>query len=235
MKGNLYASWAGLLLCLCLGACGGNGPQGAGTLQLQAATKGSLDSIGRIVAQTTQTYKNMDNATLIGKLVDQSKRKREPFNSLAFRELKTRKDVNTDTLASIVTQLRNADALLPLLLIRTLSDKAYLQVPVELRASVLTDALDQSKTFNAWGLPPFYLEDAAKALIECGRSALPALERLLTNTRPAPVYGSQQYPQYKYRLCDYALFFIERIQGHADFVLPASPEERDSLIKNLKP
>lgn len=226
-------------LCVCLLACKGSGQQGEGAVKTpeQQTASTRLDSIQKVVDQTTQTYKAMDNPTLIQKLVEQSKKQKEPFNSLAFRELKGRKDVNTDTLASLVAQLRNGDALLPLLLIRRLNDTAYLRVSVELRAGVLTDALDRSKTFNTWGLPHLYLEDAAKALIECGRSTLPALGRMLTDTRPAPVFGSQQYMEYKkyqYRLCDYALFFIEQIQGHTDFVMPVSPADRDSLIKNLK-
>jgi hypothetical protein len=37
--------------------------------------------------------------------------------------------------------------------------------------------------------------------------------------------------RYKYRLCDYALFFLKRAQGDAKFTLPATSSERDALIK----
>jgi len=41
------------------------------------------------------------------------------------------------------------------------------------------------------------------------------------------------YERYKYRLCDYALFFLERIQGNAEFQLPVSATDRDPLIKQI--
>lgn len=32
---------------------------------------------------------------------------------------------------------------------------------------------------------------------------------------------------------DYALFFLERIQGKTDFQMPLSPDDRDSLIRQI--
>ena len=87
-----------------------------------------------------------------------------------------------------------------------------------------------------WGLPDFNLQDASRALIETGKDAVPALKRTLSDCRPAPLFGSQEYmvyQRYKYRLCDYALFFLERIAGKAEFRLPTSPAERDAEIKKL--
>ena len=72
--------------------------------------------------------------------------KREPFNSLAYRELKDRKDVNSDSLVALIRERKNSDALLPLLLLRRFDERTYAQLPVDLRANVLTDALQQSKT-----------------------------------------------------------------------------------------
>jgi hypothetical protein len=195
-----------------------------------------VDSIQKIVAQTRQSYKAMDNPTLLKKLADQSKRQKEPFNSLAYREMASRKDVNPDTLVSLIHQLKDGDAILPLLLLRTLNDKAYTGVPVENKVIILTDALQRSKTFNMWGLPGQYPEDASKALIACGRSAIPALTRMLKQTSAAPLYGSKEsmvYQHYKFRLCDYALYFIEEIQGNTNFVMPVTPAERDALISKL--
>jgi hypothetical protein len=137
---------------------------------------------------------------------------------------------------ALVKENDNAAGLLPLLLLRKLDNKSYLQVPAENRAKILTDALQASKYFNTWGLPNFNLEDASRALIEAGRSAVPALKRMLSDTRPAPVFGSQEYmvyKQYNYRLCDYALFFLERIEGNAEFQLPMSVTDRDSEIKKM--
>jgi len=136
----------------------------------------------------------------------------------------------------MVRETKNGNAILPLLLLRSLNERTYKALPVELRSGVLTDALQRSKTFNMWGLPHLYLEEASKALLECDKSALPALERMLSDTLRAPVYGSQvamESIRYHYRLCDYALFFIEHLQGDTTFVMPLSPADRDALIKGI--
>jgi hypothetical protein len=224
-----------MFLCISLVGCSGGG-KNAATSQLRESAKTRLESLQKIAAQTAQTYRGMDNAALLQKLMEQSKAKREPFNSLAYRELRGRKDVNPDSLASLVRETHNGDALLPLVLLRELNEKAYLGIPAEERAEVLTDALQSSKTFNTWGLPHIYLEDASRAMLECGKSAYPALRRMLSETRPAPLFGSQEFMEYKryqYRLCDYALFFLEKMQGNANFRMPVSIADRDSLIKQM--
>lgn len=202
----------------------------------QTQMRTQMEQQEKLVAQTAQTYKAMDNAALINKLVEQSARKREPFNSLAYRELVARTNVDSKALADIVNEKKNSDAILPLLLLRKLDNKAYLQIPAEVRAGVLTDALSKSQTFNMWGMPNFYLEDASKALMESGESVYPGLRRMLADTRPAPVYGSKAYmiyTHYQFRLCDYALFYLKRMQGDANFVLPVSVADRDALIKAM--
>jgi hypothetical protein len=189
-----------------------------------------------MAAQTAQTYKNMDIPTLLGKLAEQSAAKKEPFNSLAYRELQGRSDVPADSLVALIHQTNNGNALLPLLLLRKLHEQQYLAIPAEERAAVLTDALQNSKMFNTWGLPHLYLEDASKAMLETGKSAYPALRRMLSDTRPAPVFGSKQFLEYKrynYRVCDYALFFLEETQGKKEFRMPVSAADRDSLIKEM--
>ena len=224
-----------MLLCMCLAGCGDRDKDAAKS-QSQETAKAKLESLQKIAAQTAQTYKEMDNPALLKKLVEQSTAKREPFNSLAYRELKGRNDVNADSLVSLVGEMNNGNALLPLLLLRKLNEKAYLDMPAELRATVLTDALQNSKMFNTWGLPHIYLEDASRAMLESGKSAYPALRRMLSETRPAPVFGGQEfmeYERYKYRLCDYALFFLEKMQGNADFRMPVSVADRDSLIREM--
>jgi hypothetical protein len=57
---------------------------------------------------------------------------------------------------------------------------------------------------------------------------------MLSETRPAPVYGSKAYMVYthfQFRLCDYALFYLKRMQGETNFTLPASVTDRDAQIK----
>ncbi len=112
----------------------------------------------------------------------------------------------------------------------------FLRKQLAFYAKILTSALEHSKYFNVWGLPNFYLEDASRAMVETGKSAAPELKRILSDTRPAPVFGSQEamaYQQYKYRVCDYALFFLEQIAGKQDFRMPVSPAERDPVIKEM--
>jgi hypothetical protein len=224
-----------MLPVICIASCG-RGDTDADKAKAQDAARTQLESLQKTVAQTAQTYKDMDNDALLKKLVEQSTARREPFNSLAYRELSGRKDVNTGALAAIVRDTNNGNALLPLLLLRKLNDKAYLDLPAELRANVLTDALRTSKFFNTWGLPHGYLEDASKAMLETGSSTVPALKQMLTDTRPAPFFGGQvamEAQRYQYRVCDFALFFLEKLQGNANFVMPVTAAERDALIRDM--
>src|ERR1700679_846005 len=122
-----------ILACLCAAGCG-NAKREETPEQTQL--KAQLDQQEKLAAQTAQTYHAMDNAALINKLVEQSARKREPFNSLAYRELVTRKDVDSKALASIVNERKNGDAILPLLLLRKLDQKSYTQIPAEVRSAV---------------------------------------------------------------------------------------------------
>lgn len=224
-----------MLLCIAIAGCTST-DKGNVLTDDQNKAKTRLESQMKEAAQTKQAYHAMDNAALLTKLVEQSKAQTEPFNSPAYRELKGRTDVDSKSLVALMKDNGNAGGLLPLLLLRKLDNSSYLQVPAELRARILTDALQNSKYFNVWGLPNFYLEDASNAMIEVGKSAAPALKRMLADTRPAPVFGSQEYMVYKkynYRLCDYALFFLKNIGDNTKFRMPVSVPDRDAAIKEL--
>lgn len=226
-----------IILCICFAGCSSSKEKNPPLTSDQNAAKSKMDEQMKEAAKTAQTYHAMDNPTLLNHLMEQSKALKEPFNSLAYRELKTRTNVDPSALATLVKENPNAGGLLPLLLLRKLDNTAYMNISAETRAKVLTDALQASKTFNTWGLPGVYLQDGSNAMIEAGRSAFPALKHMLGETRPAPLFGSKEYmlaQQYKYRLCDYALFFLKRIEGDERFTLPAKPEERDALIKQAK-
>ncbi|MGP8253459.1 MAG: hypothetical protein ACLQHF_15620 [Terracidiphilus sp.] len=236
MKNFGFASTATLLMCVALAGCTASKDKNVPLTADQTSAKTKLEAQMQEAAQTTQTYHAMDNAELLAKLLDDSKAQNEPFNSLAFRELKGRTDVDSKALTTMVNQNANADGLLPLLLLRRLDNKSYLAIPAETRAKILTGALSGSKYFNTWGLPNFYIEEASHAMIESGRAAIPALKRMLSDTRPAPTFGSQEYmvyKQYNYRLCDYALYFLEQIDGKTGFRMPVSPADRDALIKGM--
>ena len=226
-----------MLFCLVFSGCTTSRDRGNVPLtDDQNKAKTQLESQMRQAAETKRTYHAMNNDALLEKLMEQSKAQREPFNSPAYRELKDRRDVDSKALVALVQENEDSSGLLPLLLLRKLDEKSYLGLPPALRAKILTNALERSKYFNVWGLPNFYLEDASRALIETGKSAVPELKPLLADTRPAPVFGSQEamvYQQYKYRVCDYALFFLEQIGGKQDFRLAVSPAERDAVIKEM--
>lgn len=225
-----------ILLGMCITGCASNERKEPPLTADQSVAKSKLEEQMKEAARTRQTYHAMDNAELLTHLVEQSKALKEPFNSLAYRELQIRTNVDAKTLAALVKDNQNAGGLLPLLLLRKLDNQGYLALPAEIRAKVLTDALRSSKTFNTWGLPGFYLEDASNAMIETGRSAVPSLKGLLLETRPALLFGSKEHmlaQQRKYRLCDYALFFLEQIAGKQDFRIPESIAERDAAIKQI--
>jgi hypothetical protein len=222
-----------ILLCVGTTACS-NKQKPLPLTADQTAAKSRLEAQMDEAARTAQTYHAMDNPTLMNHLLEQSRASREPFNSMAYRELKTRTDVDSAALTALVKDNPNAGGLLPLLLLRKLDNKTYLGIPAETRVRVLIDALRSSTTFNKWGLPGVYLEDGANAMIEAGPGAVPALRQMFDETRPAPLFGSKEHllaQQFKYRLCDYALFFLKRVQGDAQFTLPRTTEERDALLK----
>jgi hypothetical protein len=228
-------TYVSLSLAVCIGMAGcAPKDKHVPLTEEQNQVKTRLEAQVQATAATAQTYHAMDNSVLLDRLLAESKAQREPFNSLAYRELKTRSGVDSKALAALVKDNPNTSGLLPLLLLRKLDNELYLELPAELRAKVLTDALGSSKFFNTWGIPNHYLEDASNAMIEAGRSATPALKKMLSDTRPAPVFGSQEAmlsKQLQYRLCDYALFFLMRIDGKGDFRLPTAVADRDALIK----
>ncbi len=224
-----------MLLCVAIAGCSRQEKTVVLTDE-QNGAKTRLESQIKQAAQTKETYHAMDNPALLAKLMEQSETQREPFNSPAFRELKGRTNVDSKSLVTLVTDNNDARGLLPLLLLRKLDSKSYLQLPADRRAKILTDSLRSSKHFNVWGLPNFYLEDASHAMIEAGKNATPALKQMLSDVRPAPVFGSQEYmvyKQYNYRVCDYALFFLQEIGGEANYRMPVSVAERDSVIKQM--
>jgi hypothetical protein len=131
--------------------------------------------------------------------------------------------------------IKEADrsSFLALLAVHKLDPEAYRALDAKKRASILADALRQSKTFNAWGIPHLYWEDAGKALVELGEAAAGPLKALLKDDRAAPVWGSEEaaeYAKYKYRVKDYAWALLQAAETKkAD--IPADPAARDRLIE----
>lgn len=180
--------------------------------------------------------KEMTITELIARLESDSEEMIEPFNSPAYREAVSRgPDIAADLAASIE---RSRQSLLNLLALRETDERGYERVDLLVRLEVLMDAFRSSRTFNLWGLPHLYFEDAAEALIGLGKVALPPLKELLDDRSPAPVYGEEEvleYEEYQYRVMDYALAFILAITDQTDqpVDLPVDPSARDEMISSL--
>jgi len=221
----------GLLIVLVLAACHGDSnsklPEQRRQIEAEAATKR---------AATAERLKAMSVPDLAKALEQQSVQRIEPFNSPAFRELTSRGPTAATALAPLITK-PSPDSFLGLLALRQLDISRYRALNPTFRVTVLIDTLRGEKYFNSFGLPGTISEPAARAIVEEGQAAVPPLSALLGDKRPAPVFGSEMYMEYKrhqYRVCDYALAYIEAIRGEK-VVLPTDPGERDRLIAPLLP
>jgi hypothetical protein len=171
---------------------------------------------------------------LLARLRQESLQGAEPYNSLAYREVLRRgADISAELAASISEA--NRSSVLALLALRAVDRRRYTLLSDSLAVAILIDALKSSETFNIWGLPHLYWEDAAKAVIELGGAARPPLIQLLNDTRDAPVWGSEEvaeYRQYQYRVRDYAWALLVAIRGER-LTVPTDPAARDRLIAEL--
>lgn len=198
------------------------------TKQLEALEAKRVATIRNLAAMNTEQ--------LALALAADSERGREPFNSMALAEAVTR---GSDFATQLAPLLRDADkrSFLALATLRTMKSDQYAELDPQFRVAVLTDALATSVTFNTWGLPHLYWEDSAKAIIDEGEPAVPALKELLRDTRDAPMWGSEEvaeYELYRYRVCDYAWALLTEIRGEATKeAIPRNPKERDVLIEEM--
>lgn len=177
----------------------------------------------------------MSIANLLVELEQAATRGREPFNAPAFREIITRKDVAEPLVQSIATSSQKE--FFKLMALKKLDRASYAKIPAKQGAAILADALARSETFNAWGIPNHYWESSAKAILEYGAEAVPELEKLLDDKRPAPVWGSEEAmicERYQFRVCDYAFALLNEINSGRAVPLPVAPEERDAMIASYK-
>jgi len=167
---------------------------------------------------------------LIGDVRRDSRRGVEPFNSRAYRELIRR----GPAIAEAIAQSGSLDSLsvLEVLALREIRSPRYASISPALRARILVSALENSRSFNTWGIPHAYSEAAADAIVELGRSARPYLLKLLEDNQPAYVWGSEEATEsarYHYRVKDYAWWLLMRIDNRG-LPVPMDPARRDSLI-----
>jgi hypothetical protein len=189
-------------------------------------------SMDQAAKATEERYGRMSVEELTRALEQEAEQGREPFNSPAFREVVKRRDAASQVLASIKTSTRKE--YFKLMALKRLDAAAFVRVPPDQGAAILADALARSETFNGWGIPGFYWESSARAIIEYGPNAVPHIEPLLKDKRLAPVWGSEEAlisAQYQFRVCDYALALLNAINGKDSGALPQLPADRDRLVE----
>ena len=108
-----------------------------------------------------------------------------------------------------------------LLALREKHKEAYKKVAADDKAAILCSALASLVYFNDWGyLHPRepYDGEAAGALVEVGKPAIPYLKQLLGNREPAPCFGSEIAPVsylYQFRRADFAYRYLSLILGRS--------------------
>jgi len=213
--------------------------QGRGKAAAEAKRAEMLKSLEELQSKRegrARQLKAMDVAQLARELEADSAKGREPFNSSSYREMVSRGQPGAAVLKPLLTRA-DRSSLLGLLALRATDQKQYQALAPQFRVDVLIDDLKNSKSFNAWGIPHMYWEDAAKTVIAEGPPVVPSLVPLLRDQRDAPLWGSKEVRiqrKYKYRVCDYAWALLNEI-GHKKVEIPIDPAERDKLIaKDLK-
>ena len=188
----------------------------------------------RLVA--LENIKKMEMPELVDQMDRDANKGREPFNSNAYREITRNKKSQGASLFQELTK-RKEVSYITLLALRTIDSANYKTLDQQLKLDVLLGEFARSKSYNKWGIPHLYWEDAAKSVIELGKPAEPGLISFLKDCQPAPVWGSEEvivYETYKYRRCDYALAMLMTIRGEKVADIPESPKARNELIKRYR-
>lgn len=230
-------------VCIGLAACGA---AGAGTGDVKPVgpsdqppeeAQDLLDQLEQARAEQERIQAELQAMSvpeLVDRLNEESQSGLEPFNSLAFREIRRRGEEIADELAEVILA-ESRPTFLGVLALRRVNPRAYETMDSSVVIGILIDNLRTAEYFNGWGLPHLYWEDAGQAMIEQGKAAVPSLTNLLEDGRPAPVYGEEEAMEsdlYGYRVKDYAFALIREIEGQRRPV-PTEPAERDSLIEDF--
>ncbi|HEX5169079.1 MAG TPA: hypothetical protein VFW11_07880 [Cyclobacteriaceae bacterium] len=217
-----------LIILLIASNCKNNG---------QAGRKDEQDTLGMKAENLRKEWQKKLSSMNIRELHEQLKGESvkglEPFNSMALKEVVSRGKSSSGELASLINE-NNRSSFLSLMALKEVDPEKFQTLPDSLRVQILTDALKNATTFNAFGLPHLRWEAAAKTIIEMGDAAKNNLRELLKDQRPAPVWGSEDYQEYlkfKYRVCDYAYAML--VSRGDPVSVPENPEERDKLIQAL--
>jgi hypothetical protein len=218
-------TFCGCVVCLLTSGCGRS------TLRGDARVK-KLQELQAKRQATAARLKQMDVNQLAAELESDSRKGVEPFNSMSFSELLSRRQAAVQDLQRLITK-PDRSSLLALLALRKLDESSYKSLSPSFRVMVLVDALKKSTYFNTWGIPTDYWNDAARAIIAEGSPAVTALVPLLRDTRPALIWGSEgavASRQYHFRVCDYAWALVNET-ANRKITMPENPETRDELIR----
>jgi hypothetical protein len=225
------AALAGVLL---LPACSreppstGKRPEGLSDQQLAA-----LDAKRSAHEKELKAMKVED---LVSELAAESRKGVEPFNSAAWREAVSRgAAIGPDLHKLIAAAAPEPSQLLAIVALHAVSMDEYRQLDPALRATVLADSLRDSKVFNTWGIPHLFWEEPARMIVEEGVAIEPQLRKLLTDQRPAPIWGSEgatAQREFQYRVCDYAWALLNEIKG-VKAEIPPDPKQRDAAMQLL--
>ncbi|WP_433289349.1 hypothetical protein ACQPZQ_38630 [Pseudonocardia sp. CA-142604] len=140
--------------------------------------------------------------------------------SSAFHEARFDSAQDRETATGLLAASPGPTALLLLLALRREAPEAYAAVPASARAETLASALREYAVLNDFG----YLDEdgnsfdreAARALLELGTDAVPALRPLLDDLQPGPLAGSEESTiayVLGLRRADFAYNYLARILG----------------------
>jgi len=224
-----------MLATLAMG-CSRGSTETADTHELRDKHVRQMEELDAKRQATLAKLGSMDLPALVSLLEEDAQKMVEPFNSPAYREItKQRRDQHEALLEQI--KERKVVSYLPLLALRAIDPRGYASLDGSLKVEALLGAFGRSESYNMWGLPHLYWEDAAKAMMELGEVAVPGLTSYLQDRSPAPVWGSEEtaeYEAYQYRRCDYALAMLMEMRGENVKALPQDPKKRDALISGWK-
>jgi hypothetical protein len=227
-----------LLLALLWGCPSKKGTGGVNQVKADSI-KNVVDTFIQNAMNKKDTYekelKKMTVAQLTDQLAVESNRGLETFNSLAYKEAVSRGRETAPQIAKLISSASQT-SLLAILAVRKMDSVAYTGISPVLRNRILIDALENTKLYNKFGLPHIKWEEAAQAIIAEGVNIKDSLKILLRNTKPAPVWGSEdfaEYQKYQYRVCDYAWALLLSIEKKS-FTISPNPRERDKLIAEYR-
>jgi hypothetical protein len=160
--------------------------------------------------------------------------------SSAFHEARFDSLQERETATGLLAANPGPTALLLLLALRREAPEAYAAVPSSARAETLAAALRERAVLNDFG---FLDEDgnsfdreAARALLELGTDAVPALRPLLDDLQPGPLAGSEESTiayMLGLRRADFAYNYLARILGYRPEFDP-DPMIRDNHLAAMR-